>query len=87
VETDEWVEVGPEGTLLTFTVVYRKKNHHPREAPLAYGIIRLDGADTSIVHLLGETDVAKLEHGMRVRALFSKERKGHIMDINCFRPV
>ena len=87
VETDEWIEVGPEGTLLTFTVVYRKKNHHPREAPLAYGIIRLDGADTSIVHLLGETDVTKLEHGMKVRAHFSEERKGHILDIKCFRPV
>ncbi|MBC8176098.1 MAG: Zn-ribbon domain-containing OB-fold protein [Deltaproteobacteria bacterium] len=87
VETDEWVEVGPEGTLLTFTVVYRKENHHPREAPLAYGIIRLDGADTSIVHLLEETDVTKLEHGMSVRALFSEKREGHIMDIECFCPV
>lgn len=87
VETDEWVEVGPEGTLVTFTVVYHRENHHPKEAPLAYGIIKLDGADTSIVHFLGETEVTKLEHGMRVRAIFSEERKGHILDIECFRPV
>jgi len=87
VETDEWVEVGPEGTLVTFTVVYRKENHHPKEAPFAYGIIKLDGADTSMVHLLGETEVTKLEHGMKVRALFSEERKGHILDIESFRPI
>ena len=87
VETDEWVEVGPEGALVTFTVVYRKGDHHPKEAPLAYGVIKLDGADTSIVHLLGETDATKLEHGMKVRALFSDERKGHILDIECFRPI
>lgn len=87
VETDEWVEVGPEGTLVTFTVVYHRENHHPKEAPLAYGIIKLDGADTSIVHFLSETEVTKLEHGMRVRAVFSEERKGHILDIECFRPV
>lgn len=86
-ETDEWVEVGPEGTLATFTVVYRKENHHPKEVPLAYGIIKLDGADTSIVHLLGEADVTKFEHGMKVQAVFSDERVGHIMDIECFRPV
>ncbi|MBL7212227.1 MAG: Zn-ribbon domain-containing OB-fold protein [Desulfobacteraceae bacterium] len=87
VETDEWVEVGPEGTLVTFTIVYRKENHHPKEAPFAYGIIKLDGADTSMVHFLGETDVTKLEHGMKVRAFFSEERKGHILDIECFRPI
>lgn len=87
VETDEWVEVGPEGTLVTFTVVYRKENHHPKEAPLAYGIIKLDGADTSIVHFISETEVTKLEQGMRLRAIFSEERKGHILDIEYFRPV
>lgn len=87
VDTDEWVEVGPVGTLVTFTVVYHKENHHPKEAPIAYGIIKLDGADTSIVHFLDETEVTKLEHGMRVRAIFAEERKGHILDIECFRPV
>lgn len=84
-KTDDWVEVGPEGTLITFTVVYRKESHHPKDAPLAYGIIRLDGADTSLVHLLAETDVAQLQPGMRVRAVFSKKRIGHILDINHFK--
>jgi len=87
VETDEWVEVGPEGTLVTFTVMYRKEDHHPREVPFAYGIIKLDGADTSIVHILGETDVSQIEHGMRVRPVFSDNRKGHILDLKCFEPV
>ncbi len=87
VETDEWVEVGPEGTLITFTVVYRRADHHPEEVPLAYGIIKLDGADTSIVHLLGETDLSQIEHGMKVRAVFSDKRRGHILDIKCFEPV
>lgn len=87
VETDEWVEVGPEGTLVTFTVVYRREDHHPEEVPLAYGVIKLDGADTSIVHLLGETDLSQIEHGMRVRPVFSDKRRGHILDIKCFEPV
>jgi hypothetical protein len=86
-ETDEWVEVGPEGILITFTVVYRKENHHPKEAPLSYGIIQLDGAGTSFVHLLAETDVEQLQAGMRVRAVFSEKRIGHILDIKHFEPV
>ena len=86
-ETEEWVEVGPEGILITFTVVYRKENHHPKEAPLAYGIVQLDGADTSLVHLLAETDVAQLKAGIRVRAVFSKKRIGHILDIKHFEPA
>ena len=86
-ETDEWVEVGPEGSLKTFTVVSRRENHHPKEAPLAYGIIQLDGADTSFVHLLAETDEAKLQPGMRVRAVFSEKRIGHILDIKHFEAI
>ncbi|MCP4628887.1 MAG: Zn-ribbon domain-containing OB-fold protein [bacterium] len=86
-ETDEWVEVGPEGSLISFTVVYRGENHHPKEAPLAYGIIRLDGADTSFVHLLAETDEAQLQPGRRVRAVFSEKRIGHILDIKHFEAI
>jgi len=87
IDTDEWVEVEPEGTLKTFTVVNRSESHHPREAPLAYGIIKLDGADTSLVHFLAETDVEKLQPGMRVRAVFSKKRMGHILDIKHFEAI
>lgn len=87
IETDDWVEVGPEGILITFTVVYRKETHHPKDAPLAYGIIRLDGADTSLVHLLEETDIAQLQFGIRVRAVFSEKRTGHILDIDHFEVV
>jgi uncharacterized OB-fold protein len=86
-ETDEWVEVGPEGSLDTFTVVSRKESHHPKEAPLAYGIIRLEGADTSFVHLLAENDVSQLQPGMRVRAVFSEKRIGHILDIKHFEVI
>lgn len=86
-QTAEWVEVGPEGTLLTFTVVFRGEKHHPKEPPFAYGMIQLDGADTSLVHFLGQTDVAQLRPGLRVRAVFSEKRIGHILDIKHFETV
>jgi uncharacterized OB-fold protein len=56
--------------------------------PVAYGIIKLDGADTGFVHMLGEVDLDKIKIGMRVKAVFREdERKGNILDINYFKPV
>ena len=86
VETDEWVEVSPQGTLISFTVVYRKEPHHPTDTPFAYGIIQLDGADTSMVHILGEVDPADIKHGMRLCAIFKENRVGNILDISHFKP-
>lgn len=86
VETSEWVEVDPQGTLITFTVVYRKESHYPRETPFAYGIIKLDRADTSMIHLLGDVDPANIKHGMRLRAVFREKREGNILDIAYFKP-
>lgn len=86
VETAEWVEVGPKGKLITFTVVYRKEPHHPTDTPFAYGIIRLDGADTSMVHLLGGVDLGHIRHGMRVCAVFKEKGEGSILDIAYFKP-
>lgn len=85
VDTTEWVEVGPQGTLITFTVVYRKEPHHPEETPFAYGIVKLDGADTSMVHLLGEVEPVDIKEGMRLRAVFREKPEGNILDIAYFK--
>jgi len=84
--TSEWVEVGPTGTLVNFTVVRKPEPHHPRKAPFAYGVIHLDGADTNLVHFLGEVDLDNIRQGMRLRAVFKEERMGNILDIVYFKP-
>lgn len=76
VDTDEWVEVGPGGTLTAFTA---------RDGQV-FGLVRLDGADTDLVHLLGESEPGAWRVGMRVEAAFARERQGHILDIACFKP-
>jgi hypothetical protein len=55
--------------------------------PIVYGIIQLDGADTGFVHMLGEVDPEQLRVGMRVQAVFKKEREGNILDIKYFKPL
>jgi len=84
---EEWVEVGDQGTLETFTVVYMPTAHQPAELPYALGIIKLDGADTGLVHLVEAGDLDELESGMRLKAVFRQEREGNIHDILHFTPA
>jgi uncharacterized OB-fold protein len=83
----EWVEVGPQGTLITYTLVYYESPVMPMNPPFAYGIILLDKANTGLVHLLGELNFDEIQSGGRVEAVFKDERTGDIMDIRYFRPV
>lgn len=87
-DLDDWLEVSDVGTLETFTVVhYREPDLHPMKAPFACGIIKLDGADTGMVHFIGEGDILSLHQGMRVRAVFRKKPDGNYLDISYFKPV
>jgi len=84
---DEWVEVGTQGVVTTFTEVHYEEPYHPMPSPIIYGIIRLDGSDTGLPHVLGECKLENVSIGMRVEAVFSDERKGNILDIKYFKPV
>lgn len=83
----EFVEVAPTGTLTTYSIVYRSEPYCPVDAPFVYGIIQLDGADTGLVHFINEVDLQKVRVGMRVRAVYKKERAGSILDIKYFKPI
>ncbi len=82
----DMIEVGPGGSLETFTCVNYETPAHPKKAPLIYGVIKLDGADTAISHLIGEADPERLEIGMRLVPVFREERSGCILDIEYFKP-
>ncbi len=86
-QLDEWVEVSDKGTLMTYTVVYQPEPVHPVDVPFVYGIIKLDGADTGIAHMVSEVDPKDLKIGMRLEAVFKEERQGSILDIKHFKPL
>lgn len=86
-QLDQWVEVSDTGTLQTYTVAGQSNGVQPVAPPIIYGIIQLDGASTSIVHMLSEVDFEKLVIGMRVKAVFSQKRVGSILDIKYFKPL
>ena len=84
---EEWVELGNQGTVKGFTVITHSTPVMPLEPPYAYGIIRLDGADTDFVHIINESDPEKLKIGMRVRAVFKEKPSKTILDIEYFIPI
>jgi hypothetical protein len=84
---DEWVEVGNEGTLETYTQVVYPTPVQPVGAPFYYGIVKLDGADTGLAHLVGDLGGQEPRIGMRVQAVYRDERMGNMLDILHFKPV
>jgi len=87
VPTGGWVELSGKGTVDTYTVVRKDFPIQPMKAPFAYALIKLDGADTGFLHMLGEVDLKNVKEGMRVEAVFAAERTGSPLDIAYFRPM
>lgn len=83
-----WVPVANEGSLEAWTVVHLSildgRTGEMRPAPYGMGLIRLDGADTTVNHYLSENDPARLGIGLRVRAVWRSERRGAMDDIAHF---
>ncbi|WP_419918068.1 Zn-ribbon domain-containing OB-fold protein [Candidatus Poriferisocius sp.] len=82
----ELVEVGPEGELVSWTWVSPPRPQSPWDGPHGLGLIRLDGADTTMVHGVLVDDPADMVVGMRVVARWRANRQGHITDLEGFVP-
>jgi hypothetical protein len=88
-ETTDMVDVGPEGTVTTWSWVGRPRPKHPLQTPFAWVLVRFDGADTSFLHVMPASDPSEVTTGMRVRPEFAPEaeRIGHVNDIRHFVAV
>ena len=75
-----------EGILETFTVVHYDTDLISHKSRII-GIVLLDGADTGLVHYIGDVAPDRIKVGMRVKAVFEDDRKGHILDIKHFKPI
>lgn len=82
----EELEVGPSGTLESFTVVRIGLDGEPLAAPVVVGLIRLDGADTCLVHRVAG-DPAALTVGIALEAVLRDPgvRTGSLDDVEHFR--
>src|SRR5581483_11190487 len=82
----DFVAVGPAGTVESWCWVPAPTIQHPLPLAFAFATIRLDGADTALVHAVDAGDPSAMSTGMRVAPRWRAERKGHITDIEAFIP-
>ena len=86
-ELTEWVDVGTEGEVHTFTLLYASIDGKMRNTPEIIAFIKL--GDGGLIHRLDEIDPKSVSIGMQVQAVFKdkSERNGSILDIQYFRPI
>ena len=86
---DALFEVGPAGTVVSWTWVPEPLDGQPLDRPFAWALIRLDGADTAMLHAVDPGPAGHagmMRTGMRVRPRWAAARVGSIRDIACFEP-
>ena len=83
---DAMVEVGPGGSVTSWTWLNEPRPNNPLQQPFAWALIKLDGADSSLLHAVDAGSESAMRTGMRVAAKFAEERTGGIRDIACFVP-
>jgi uncharacterized protein len=81
------VPVGPDGTVLTWSWQPEPREGQPLGRPFAWAMIRLDGADTAMLHAVDAGSASQMSTGMRVQPRWAASPAGHITDIECFEPA
>ncbi|MFB7555934.1 Zn-ribbon domain-containing OB-fold protein [Streptomyces brevispora] len=85
-EIHDLVEVAATGTVTTWAWNPTPRRDQPLETPFAWVLVRLDGADTALLHVLDAPGPEAVRTGMRVRVRWAATRAGAITDIACFEP-
>ena len=83
---DDLVEVAAEGTVTSWSWNPWPRLGQPFDRPFAWALVRLDGADTALLHAL-DAPRDQVSTGMRVRVRWAAETTGSIHDISCFEAV
>jgi uncharacterized OB-fold protein len=82
----ELVEVAPRGVVTTWSWIAEPRRGQPLDRPFAWALVKLDGADTAMLHAVDAGSPERMKTGLRVVARFRDARAGSIRDIACFEP-
>lgn len=83
-DLSELVEVADEGVVTSWSWNSRPLAGQPFDHPFAWALVKLDGADTSILAAVDIDDPSKISTGARVTARWAENRIGAITDLACF---
>jgi len=82
----EMVQVKDTGVVTTWSWIEKPREKHPMQKPFGWALIKLDGADTAMLHIVDAGNIDAMSTGMRVKARWADERVGYMTDITCFEP-
>jgi uncharacterized protein len=85
--TTEKVEVGPRGTVTTFSIIRFPFDGQVLEPPYACAHVLVDGTDTPLLHIVGDCDVDDVRMGMRVEAVWAEEKTPTLASVRYFAPT
>ena len=80
------VPVGPGGVVTTWAWVETPRPKHPLDRPFAWALVRVDGAESALLHAVDAGTKDRMRTGMRVTPRWREEPQGDIHDIVCFVP-
>ncbi|MCR4404310.1 MAG: Zn-ribbon domain-containing OB-fold protein [Candidatus Acetothermia bacterium] len=88
-ELDEYVDLGLEGEVRSFTIARIDRDGRPLDPPEIRALISFGEDTTDLLHLLGEVEPEEVYIGMEVEAVLKpkREREGKVTDIRYFRPI
>ncbi len=87
---DEWVEVGPEGTVENYTIGHVKVERGAVEKldePRLLAMVKLEGATVPLLAEVKGMAASELENGLRVKAVFKDPVSDSLADLSHFEPV
>ncbi len=87
---DEWVEVGPEGTVENFTIGHVKLDRGAVEKlddPQLLAMVILEGATVPLLAEVKGLPPADLKKGLRVKAVFKDPSEDSLTDLSHFEPA
>lgn len=82
----DFVDVAPTGSVLSWSWAAEPTAGQPLTHPFAWALVRLDGADTALLHAVDAGSPEQMSTGMRVQARWAGDTVGRIQDISCFEP-
>ena len=85
-ELTDFVEVGQAGVVTAWAWVSAPRPNQPLDQPFAWALVRLDGADSAMLHAVDAGEESRMSTGMRVRVRWRDDTQGDIHDIVCFEP-
>jgi 3-hydroxybutyryl-CoA dehydratase len=86
--SEAWQPLEGTGTVTGFTVIRYAEPYQPVAPPYIQALIKLDGADTPLVHIVKGVPVSQMKKGLRVTPVFKKKKESTstIADLDHFRP-